>query len=602
MTKSSLRLRGLAAALTACCGFAAHAQWQTQSMTLKPGWNAVYLHVDASHVSLDTLLGSTGTIDEIWLWQTPASQLQFVKSPQEPITPNSQWAVWNRSPGNVDTFTQFRPNAAYLVRNSAATNTVWNLVGKPVLPRYEWTTTGQNFIGFPTPAGAPPSFEKFLDQVPALALGAELFRYAGGPMSPVPVPALVYPSIAARRGEAFWMRAKDYNAYFGPLGVSLQSGGNTVDFGSRLGTYSVRLKNNSDLTNTFTLSLLPSGDAPSGQPGSVGVPPLLIRGPRSAADLAHLHTTLTTSQVPTDHQVTLTPRGKPGSEVEVVLGLNRSAMSSTVGDRYAGILRFADTNGLSQIDVGVAATVADTAGLWVGDASVTQVAQYLVTYAKNADGTPLLAEVTTNGASYVAISTNTTMANVVRPVPLRLIAHNDSGGQARLLQRVFVGLNAANVPVLATDEAFLGTDNRDGARRISAAHLPFAHTNTPWLGTGQFREGNNVQFTVPLDYRDQASNPFLHTFHPDHDNLDARFSRVQVQGAESYTLERAITLAVTSPGTNFTSLTTSRDTLTGTYNETITVRGKGSSSRQFTLQGDFSLRRISNIPLLTVAP
>jgi hypothetical protein len=59
---------------------------------------------------------------------------------------------------------------------------------------------------------------------------------------------------------------------------------------------------------------------------------------------------------------------------------------------------------------------------------------------------------------------------------------------------------------------------------------------------------------------------------------------------------------VTSPGTNFTSLTTSRDTLTGTYNETITVRGKGSSSRQFTLQGDFSLRRISNIPLLTVAP
>jgi hypothetical protein len=602
MTSTSLRLRGLAAALTACCGLTAQAQWQTQSILLKPGWNAVYLHVDATHVSLDTLLGATGPIDEVWLWQTPVSQLQFINSPQEPTTANSQWAVWNRSPGNVDTFTQLRPNAAYLVRNSAATNAVWNLVGKPVLPRYDWTTTGLNFIGFPTPAGAPPTFDRFLAPVPALALDAEIFRYPGGVISPTPVPSLLYGGTAVNRGEAFWVRAKDYNAYFGPLGVSLQSGGNTVDFGSRLGTYTLRLKNNSDLTNTFSLSLLPSGDAPADQPGSVGVPPLLVRGPRNASDLAYLHTALTTSQVPSDHQVVLTPRGQPGSEVEVVLGLNRTAMSSTVGDRYAGILRFADTNGLSQLDVGVTATVADTAGLWVGDASVAQVAQYLVTYAKDATGTPLVAAVTTNGAPYIAISTNTTLANVVRPVPLRLIAHNNSAGQARLLQRVFVGLNAGNVPILATDESLLGTSNRDGARRISAAHLPFAHTNAPWLGTGLLKEGNNVQFAVPLNYRDHAANPFLHTFHPDHDNLDARFGQVEVQGAESYTIERAITLAVTAPGTDFTSLTTSRDTLTGGYAETITVRGKGASSRQFNLQGDFTLRRISNIPLLTVTP
>ena len=30
--------------------------------------------------------------------------------------------------------------------------------------------------------------------------------------------------------------------------------------------------------------------------------------------------------------------------------------------------------------------------------------------------------------------------------------------------------------------------------------------------------------TVTLSYNDQASNPFLHTYHPDHDNLDATFS------------------------------------------------------------------------------
>ena len=40
-------------------GFAggARAQWQTQSILVKPGWTAVYLHVDPSYTNLDTLIG-----------------------------------------------------------------------------------------------------------------------------------------------------------------------------------------------------------------------------------------------------------------------------------------------------------------------------------------------------------------------------------------------------------------------------------------------------------------------------------------------------------------------------------------------------------------
>lgn len=52
----------------------AQAQWLTQSITLKPGWNAVFLHVDPSHTTLDALVGADGgnPIQEVWLWQ-PAS-------------------------------------------------------------------------------------------------------------------------------------------------------------------------------------------------------------------------------------------------------------------------------------------------------------------------------------------------------------------------------------------------------------------------------------------------------------------------------------------------------------------------------------------------
>src|SRR6185436_8363641 len=85
----------------------AHAQWQTQTMTLKPGWNAVYLHVDPSYILLDDLIvGAANPIAEVWLWQPPLSTLQFVTSPALPTTPNSQWAVWDRSSTFTDTLTR----------------------------------------------------------------------------------------------------------------------------------------------------------------------------------------------------------------------------------------------------------------------------------------------------------------------------------------------------------------------------------------------------------------------------------------------------------------------------------------------------------------
>ena len=36
----------------------ARAQWTQQDFTLKPGWNAVYFHVDASYASLDEIVGT----------------------------------------------------------------------------------------------------------------------------------------------------------------------------------------------------------------------------------------------------------------------------------------------------------------------------------------------------------------------------------------------------------------------------------------------------------------------------------------------------------------------------------------------------------------
>src|SRR5688572_4076625 len=149
------------------------AQWITQTNALRAGWNAVYLHVDASHVTLDQLVGSdlTNPIQEIWYWKPPLPTGQFVDSPQNPLA-GSQWSTWVRLGSNA--LNRLAGNGAYLVRlpaNAAPYN--WLVKGKPVAPGYRWTLTGLNFVGFPVPTATPATFESFMLPAPQLAQNAE---------------------------------------------------------------------------------------------------------------------------------------------------------------------------------------------------------------------------------------------------------------------------------------------------------------------------------------------------------------------------------------------------------------------------------------------
>jgi len=64
---------------------AAQAQWLTQNIDLKSGWNAIFVHVDASYNTLNaSVAGDTNNpIIEIWRWNPP-SATQFIDSPAEP--------------------------------------------------------------------------------------------------------------------------------------------------------------------------------------------------------------------------------------------------------------------------------------------------------------------------------------------------------------------------------------------------------------------------------------------------------------------------------------------------------------------------------------
>jgi len=588
-------LRALVPALLLAGSVCSYAQWQTQSLLIKPGWSAVYLHVDASYQSIDQLVGAdlTNPIAELWLWQ-PNPTMQFASSPQTPTVANSQWINWARIGSGINsTLTTLVPNGAYLVHSLATTNFVWKLKGKPVAPQYHWTISGLNFIGFPTVPNNPPPFDSFLSLAPTLQSLAEIYQYPGGALGPTnPARLFAYHTTPVTRGQAFWIRAgTTFNNYFAPFEVALPSGGSGVVFGDSVSQYTFRLRNTTGTNLTVTLRLAASEPPPTGQTAIVAVPPMLVRGNLDTTTLTYGYTTLSASG---GQNWTLTPQGQDGSDIVVVLGINRYTMTNNPGALYAGILQFTDSLGFSEVDVPVSAQVSSTAGLWVGAANVTQVANYLNIYQRDASNSVV---VSSNG-SYVITGVNTNLGTVAKSFPLRLIVHNN-GSTAVLLQRAYYGLRQGTNLVVATQESLLDPAHLDTARRVSATHLPWTSTNATWSFNGPLTPGGTLVTTVLLPYDDQASNPFLHTYHPDHDNLDSTFKTELQQGAESYQVSRTITLNVTAPGNDFTSLTSAGQTLSGNYLETIVLGGLGGASRTFNVAGQFALNRISAIPILT---
>ena len=105
----------------------AGAQWITQTNQLKGGWNAVYLHVDASHAPISEVLAAATSIDEVWLWSPPTGE-QFFDSPQAPTESGSQWSKWTRSLGPSSPLQRLIPNSAYYVRvNDSRTEYAWTV-------------------------------------------------------------------------------------------------------------------------------------------------------------------------------------------------------------------------------------------------------------------------------------------------------------------------------------------------------------------------------------------------------------------------------------------------------------------------------------------
>jgi hypothetical protein len=572
----------------AALGFAVSpvsAQWLTESHTVRAGWNAIYPFVDASDVTLDTLLALETRIEEIWRWNPDALNAVALHSPSEPII-GVEWTVWRRGNPAETTMNRLRANYAYLVKvaDNPADPSPLLIKGKVVMPRVSWRNDGLNLVGFPAASegSSPPTIGSYL--APASLLGAN-FRYMGGPISesnPEVLLNAVHQDIP--RGEAFWVDTGSFSDYYGPIKVEVSLSQSGLSFGDTGSIHQVVLTNRTDRAITVTLTPTPCQSPRGGEGQELRQVPLLERVFDEDSQA------FTYSAFDGPKELTLQVQ----ETVSKIVALNRDGLDGVQGTEYASLLVVTDSEGMSRIDLPVSATIGGTGGLWVGEALISRVQNQLQQFQRDANGQYLYDG---GGRIPLAATGDTSINRTAQAFPIRLIVHADASGAARLLSNVYAGpiapLEAGAVPQfgIATAESRLVAGSRAQSVRLTAVHFPL---DLNLELNGSFGTGSTLTGTVTLAHN-AKENPFIHTFHPDHDNLDARFKNGLPAGDESHTVTRRLSLAfdVANPdgnpdwGSQF---------LTGTFTEEVT----GIHKDPLSVEGKFSLRRLHNAAMIYI--
>jgi hypothetical protein len=588
------RFAALCAALIVAGGLPASAQVLTQTVSLQAGWNAVLLEVQPTDPAVGQVF-SDPAISSVWEPKVRVSTVAFIQNQNEAAFNRGGWAVYvpTNLPESINNnLYGVAANHAYLVRLSGNRPVTLTVTGRPSLRALRFTPDSFTLRGFYVDPASPPTFLTFFSPSPAhyssvAGLGS-IYRLNNSTSTWEPVRA----SDPMTRGVVYWVYTVGASSYMAPLSAT-PSLGDGLDFGTEADEQDLTLNNNTANPMNVAITDLGTGNRP------------LTHYFYSAA------TTNPPAWLPLPQVYSLTVA--PGAAVPVRLGIRRSQMTS---DLYTTVLAITDGNGtLLRVPVSAQRSVPGAQGL-VGRPHPLDVSPGTIPVASQA------------GLWMGAISVNAvaeTYNNPTNPTPtrgsfdLRLILHVTTDGTTRLLREVIemfqdgtytnnaAGQQVLSQPghtVLLTDDSLVsqysGVALRDGTpvgRRISTAGFDFdppGGTNYLVM-SGTFGISNTVACMITLTPA-TPTNPFLHRYHPDHDNLDAFYNPLGPdQPPEVYTVTRQIQLTFTADDpTGQTATDYGYNEIAGLYQETLS----GLHRNPLVVAGNFHLRRISQTAVL----
>jgi len=416
--------------------------------------------------------------------------------------------------------------------------------------------------------------------------------------------------------------------------VSVRGAG-SLDFGRSGSVITVSLRNRTAASVNVRFAEIPSEGAPAGQVAIAGRVPL-TRHNFDPANLTYIDTPIALADT-----VSVPALGS----VELQLGINRSSMTGAANSLYASLLRVTDSANLMELYLPLRAEKTSPGGLWLGDIEITNVSNKVsngaVASAGVSSGKVSAITVSSGGFGYLsapvvtieapvsgagATATATVAAGAVTgvfvtdggsgytrvpkisfgPPPvltgtsvpgnshfrLRTLLHATAGGSATLLSQAFIGQlkSVPNDVGICTDESLLKQDAKATAQRFVSAHLPL---NQIISCSGGVTGTLTCTVTVPAN---DPTNPFIHQYHPDHDNKNARGTPLP-PGDESYDITRTCTFTFSTSPPPGSTVTNGWGTtiIGGTYREIIS----GIHKDPLQVDGTFELRRASEIGILT---
>lgn len=553
----------------------AHGEWGTQTLELSPGWNAVFLEVQPFENKCEVVFGGH-PVESIWMWNKRFDSVQFVQDPNNLVPENPDWLTWFRddhpSAFLNDLYAVFS-NRCYLVKLGGDAPVTVELEGRREVRKRDWLQDSFNFVGFHIDPASPPAFSDFFGADKALA-GQEIYRtLPSGENALVENPE----TEQLRAGEAYWIYTKGPTTFSGPLNIEMKDQNGLV-FGNVMREHNLTIHNSSNAPRDVTVRLLPSER-----------PTKATKSLKSLAGPVALSYRRLVSWGEFDAPIDFTLA--PGASQGLQLAVRRAAMQSNPDPDalYESVLEVRDDKGVRFLVPVSANGGVNFAGIWVGSVTLDGVSE-----AGNA-------------------SDSVTTTPTGSPFTFRIIVHVDGDGNAHLLQRVslmqvqaILGPSAEDPSVqevvtparyvAITDDSLLnqyeGISIRDGqlvGRRITAPAFGFQDP-LPLSGTIT----TSLSGTTVMAY-DDAMNPFVHAFHPDHNNLDERYDQTLPEGVESYTFSRELDLEFTEEDPEQLGLPEwGYEIIGGNYSEKLS----GVHKRDIYMSGTFQLHKVLDVASL----
>ena len=126
------------------------AQWATQTITLQPGWNAVFLEIQPTPRDCDTLFSGI-PVESVWSWNRQFSTVQYLTNATSLLPGQPDWLTYlppgstNRAISSLFTLLAEHAYLIKLATNASPVN--WTILGQPAPRAPAWLPPEREVAG-----------------------------------------------------------------------------------------------------------------------------------------------------------------------------------------------------------------------------------------------------------------------------------------------------------------------------------------------------------------------------------------------------------------------------------------------------------------------